>query len=81
MNQWNDEQKANYLATSLKMSALTVLVNLAAETRQDYRALVAVIQSRLGAAHQQELHRTKFKSRLRRREESLRGLAEDVWQG
>lgn len=33
MNQWNDEQKGNYLATSLKGSELTVLGNLATETR------------------------------------------------
>lgn len=78
MNQWNDEQKGNYLATSLKGSALTVVRNLATETRQDYRALVAVLESRFGAAHQQEFHCTKFKSRLRRREESLQELAEDI---
>lgn len=29
MNQWNNEQKENYLVTSLKWSALTVLGNLA----------------------------------------------------
>jgi len=52
MNQWNDDQKGNYLATSLKGSALTVLGNLATETRQDYRALVAALESRFGAAHQ-----------------------------
>lgn len=78
MNQWNNEQKGNYLATSLKGSALTVVRNLATETRQDYRALVAVLESRFGAAHQQEFHCTKFKSRLRRREESLQELAEDI---
>ena len=73
MNQWNDEQKGKYLlGTSLKGSALTVLRNLATETRQDYRALVAVLESRFGAAHQ-ELHHTEFKSRLRCRE-----LAEDI---
>ena len=61
------------LGTSLKGSALTVLRNLATETRQDYRALVATLESRFGAAHQQELHRTEFKSRLRGRE-----FAEDI---
>ena len=78
MNQWNDEQKGNYLATSLKGSAFTVLGNLGTETRQDYRALAAALESRFRAAHQQELHRTKFKSRLRPYEESLQELAEDI---
>ena len=74
MNQWNDEQKGKYLlGTSLKGSALTVLRNLVTETRQDYRALVAALESRFGAAHQQVLHHTEFKSRLRCRE-----LAEDI---
>ena len=77
MNQWNDEQKGNYLATSLKGSALTVLGILATETRQDYKALVAALESR-GAAHQQELHCTKFKNRLQHCEESLQELAEDI---
>ena len=76
MNQWNDDQKGNYLATSLKGSALTVLGNLTTDRRQGYRALVGALKSRFRAAHQQELHRTKFKSR--RREESLQELAEDI---
>ena len=66
------------MVTSLKGSALTVLGNLATETRQDYRALVVALKNRFGAAHQQELHCTKFKSRLRHREESLQELAEDI---
>ena len=78
MNQWNDNQKGNYLVTNLNGSALTVLGNLATEMRQDYRTLVATLESRFGAAHQQELHRTKFKNRLRRCEESLQELAEDI---
>ena len=78
MNQWNDEQKNNYLATSLKGSALSLLGNLPSDTRQDYKELVAALDSRFGSAHQQELHGSKFKSRLRRRDESLRELTEDL---
>ena len=78
MNQWNDEQKGNYLATSLKGSALSLLGNLPSDTSQDYKALVTALESRFGSAHQQELHRSKFKSRLRRRDESLQELAENL---
>ena len=35
-------------------------------------------ESRFGSVHQQELHRSKFKSGIRRREESLQELAEDL---
>ena len=78
MNQWNDEQKGNYLATSLKGSALSLLGNLPSDTRQDYKELVAALEGSFGSAHQQELHRFKFKSRLRRCDESLQELAEDL---
>ena len=78
MNQWNDEQKGNYLAISLKGSALSLLGNLPSDTRQDYKELVAALESRFGLAHQQELHRSKFKSRLKRRDKSLQEPAEDL---
>ena len=35
-------------------------------------------ESRFGSVHQQELHRSKFKSGIRCREESLQELAEDL---
>ena len=78
MNQWNDEQKGNYLATSLKGSAWSLLGNLPSDTRQDYKELVAALESRFGLAHQKELHCSKFKSRSRRREESLQEQGEDL---
>ena len=48
------------------------------DASQDYKELVAALESRFGSAHQQELHRSKFKSRLRRRDESLQELSEDL---
>ena len=78
INQWNVEQKGNYLATSLKGSNLSLLGNIPSDTRQDYKKLVTALESRFGSVHQQELYRSKFKSRLRRREESLQELAEDL---
>lgn len=78
MNQWNDKEKGNYVATSLKGSALTILENLSTETRQNYKRLVAALESRFTAAHQQELHHTKVKSRLRHHKESLHELDEDI---
>ena len=40
--------------------------------------LVAALESRFGSAHQQELHCSKFKTRSRRREESLQEQGEDL---
>lgn len=72
INQWNDEQKGNYLLTSLKGSVLTVLWNLATEARQYDKALVAAPKSRFGSAH-----RAEFKSRLRCYVEWLQEFAKD----
>ena len=68
----------NYLATSLEGPSLSLLGNLSPSTRQGYKELVAALESRFGSAHQQKLHRYKFKTRVRRREESLQELAEDL---
>ena len=54
---------------------MAVRDNRPSDTCQDYKELVAALKSRFGLAHQQELHRSKFKSRLRRRDESLQELA------
>ena len=78
INRWNEEEKATFLAISLKGSALTVLSNLPAESRCNYPALVAALESRFGSAHQAELNRMQLRSRTRRREESLTELAEHV---
>ena len=78
MNSWGDQQKAAFLATSLKGTALNVLGNLPREKRQNYGALVDALASRFGTAHRTELSRVRFKNRIKQREESLPALAEDV---
>jgi hypothetical protein len=69
---------AAYLATSLKGPALNVLGNLPPERRQDYRALVAALESRFGSTHRTELSRVKFKHRVRQKDENLAALAEEI---
>ena len=76
LNNWNDHQKAAYLATSLKGPALAVLGNLAPEDRQKLDVLVVALKNRFGTSHQTEL--SKFKNRVKQREESLPELAEDI---
>jgi len=71
-------RESSYLAVSLRGQALTVLTNLPAEQRQDYQTLTRALQNRFGIGHQTELNRAKLRSRLRRREETLPALAEDV---
>lgn len=78
LNNWNDHQKAAYLATSLKGPALAVLGNLAPEDRQNLDVLVVALKNRFGTSHQTELSRMKFKNRVKQRDESLPELAEDI---
>lgn len=78
IHRWSDNQKATYLAVSLRGAAATVLTNLPPEQRRDYKALAAALDSRFGSLHQKELNRMRLKTRTRRREETLPELAEDV---
>ena len=63
---------------SLRGAALTVLTNLPAGQRRDYQALAQALQNCFGTGHQTELNRAKLQGRMRRREETLPALAEDV---
>ena len=78
INQWDGPDKAAFLATSLRGPALTVLSNLPSESRVDYPSLVAALESRFGNKKQSELHRMKLRNRVRRRDETLPELAEDI---
>ena len=78
MNGWSNAQKATYLAVSLHGPALTVLTNISADYRGDYDLLIAALDKRLGSAHQAELNRDKLRGRVRKREETLLELAEEV---
>jgi hypothetical protein len=73
-----EQQKAAYLAISLRGSAQMVLTNLSEEQRRDYTALSAAFQNRFGNTRQIELNRAQLRGRNKRREETLPKLAEDV---
>ena len=75
---WSDEQKALFLATSLRGNATLILRNISGNERGDYAKLVAALSSRFGITHQSDLARAKLKTRIKRREESLPELAENV---
>ena len=78
LNHWTEQQKATYLAISLRGPALTVLMNLLEEQRGDFTALATALKNRFGNNHQAELNRAHLRSRTKKRDESLPELAEDV---
>ena len=67
-------------ATSLKGQATTVLSNLPTKSRAHFPSLVAALESRFGNRRQAELHQMKLRNCVRRRDESLPELAQDVEQ-
>ena len=75
---WGETQKAAFLVTSLKGTALQVLANLSRDRRQDFEALVAALASRFGTSHRTEISKVKFKNRVRQRDEELPALAENI---
>ena len=78
LNHWTEQQKATYLAISLRGQALTALTNLPEEQRGDFTALATALKNRFGNNHQAELNRAHLHSRTKKRDESLPELAEDV---
>lgn len=78
VNGWSSIEKATYLAISLRGPALNVLTNIPADHHSDYGILVAALDRRFGSAHRAELNRVKLRGRIRRREETLPELAEEV---
>ena len=66
------------MAVSLKGPALTVLSHVPQNNLYDYSSLVSALESRSGSSHQAKLHQINLKNRIRKREESLAELAEEV---
>lgn len=75
---WNSGQKAVELATSLRGNAVELLGQMAAHERSDYETLVAALERRYGTQHQTDLYRTKFRTRMRKKGESLQDMAQDL---
>ena len=78
LNGWNEQQKAAYLATSLTGQALNVLGNLPADRRQNYKELVAALETRYSSTHRTELARVRFKHRVKQKDESWAAMVEDL---
>ena len=50
---------------------MNVLGNLPADRRQNYKELVAALETRYGSTHRTELARVRFKHRVKQKDESL----------
>ena len=76
-NNWlTSQQKAENLVFSLRGEALQLLELIA--DRDDYDAIVKVLESRFGNQHAPEIFRAQLKSRRQKHEESLQQLEADI---
>ena len=78
LNGWNTSTMAIYLAASLSGCAQTVLTDLDANSRRNYKALRDALSLRFGNAGKMELFRSQLKSRIRGKDESLPELAQVI---
>ena len=65
LNRWSMEDKAVFLAASLKGQSTTVLSNMSPDDRTQYPTLITALESRFGNRRQSKLHRLKLRSRLK----------------
>ena len=78
LNRWNFDVMAQELVACLRDSAVAVLSDLQFHQRRDYGVLVAALIARLEPDNQTQLHRAQLKSRLRKSNEPLPELAQDI---
>ena len=77
-NDWGDSEKAYYLSTSIEGPALSMLEKLSAEDRMDFPKLVAALENRFGAKHQQQQSRVLLNTMKRQKSEPLQELVENI---
>ena len=78
LNDWNEHEKAQYLAVSLRGEACQVVELLEPALRQNYRQLVEAMDRRFHPNHSESLYRTQLRTRTRRAKESLPQLAQAI---
>ena len=77
-NGWNQHTRAIRLACSLRGSAQALLSDLTPEIRQNYDRLVTTLTERFEPQNQCELYKAQLKQRIRKRDEGLPELAQDI---
>lgn len=77
-NRWDKHTSAVRLACSLRGSARALLSDLNPEVRYDYERLVTTLTERFEPENQCEIYKAQMKQRIRKRDEPLPELAQDI---
>lgn len=78
LNKWDAEEMACELAVALRGTAQGVLSILTPEQRVNYQMLVNALTARFHPDNLTEIYKAEIKGRLRKKEESLPELAQDI---
>ena len=78
MNGWDDEERAEFLATGLGNDAQKVLSGLSSDDCLLYPKFVERLELLFGAEKQLHLHQARLQSRRKQPKESLQSLARDI---
>ena len=77
-NGWDKKTRAVRLACNLRGSAQALLSDMSMEVKYDYDRLVAALTNRFEPANQCELYKAQIKQRIRKRDEPLTELAQNI---
>ncbi|XP_053400569.1 uncharacterized protein LOC128557321 [Mercenaria mercenaria] len=78
LNNWTRDKKALQLAVSLRGNATEILNDIPLHRRRDYDHIVSHLVERFQPQNQRKLHVAKLRARIRKRNESLDDLANDI---
>jgi hypothetical protein len=78
INQWSENEKALYLAVSLRAQAQSILGDLSIDKQQDYKSLVKALEERFAPPNQTELYRVQLTERRQRPAECLPELGQAI---
>ena len=77
-NRWDKDTKAIKLACSLRGSAQALLSDMGPDVRYNYDQLVSTLTNRFEPENQCEIYKAQVKQRIRRKDEPLPELAQDI---
>ena len=78
LGHWSEEDKAMYLAVSLRGQAQSVLGDLAGGVPKKYKELITALNERFSPPNQMELHRAQLRERKQRATNSLQELGQSI---
>ena len=78
LGHWSEDDKALYLAVSLRGQAQSILGDLAGGVPKKYNELITALNERFSPPNQMELHRAQLRERKQRASESLPELGQSI---